>query len=275
MCGDRGAGKSSNLVRKGYDMQVDDDDNHTFTMENVCFTASQFKMALQKDFAPGTVICLDDAGLALFNRDALTRIVKEISKSLMTIRHKNPIIIMSLPFFNMLEVSARMFADLYIEIVDRDYDTNENLVKVSYIKKDYWEGNIWRPTMMKHTNVMHAKFGVAFKTPAKEFYRIKKAPVALWHAYEKYKEQELGKWDKSSLEKVMFEETALTSPIKERNSMGNRIRRTIRSSIELFIGEDKRISWLLIMRQFPNLTKHMACDIASEMNLLYSTPPKK
>jgi hypothetical protein len=198
-CGGRGAGKTYSLLKKADDLHRDKKDKKKFTINQLCFTAGQFKKRLRDDFDIGTVIALDDAGLALYNKDALTNIVKEIGKSLMTIRRKNPIILMSLPFFKMLEGHAKMFADMYVEIVDRDETLNQNLAKIQLLKKDYYSGEIYRYTMLKYETRTHPKFGVKYKVPIPEFFRIGMPRHSLYGPYEEYKKKALDAWEDESL----------------------------------------------------------------------------
>ena len=211
-CGERGGGKTYNLLKKSDDLHRTTKDKPLFRLKNLCFTATQFKRRLTEDFDEGTVICLDDAGLALYNKEALTRIVREIGKSLQTIRRKNPIILMSLPYFKLLEGHARLFADMYVEVVGRNKATNQNLVKIQLLKKDYYAGEIYRYTMLKHKTVKHYKFGITYEEPIPEFFKISKPRRSLWEPYEKYKETELDKWDAQSLARIEhYEKSQITS----------------------------------------------------------------
>ena len=86
-----------------------------FSLDRVYFSAGEFARGLAGKYPKGTVHILDDAGLNLFSREAMTRIVMDVAKILQSVRHKGPIIIVSLPYLKLLDKVARNLAECYIQ----------------------------------------------------------------------------------------------------------------------------------------------------------------
>lgn len=232
-CGERGSGKSYSLLKVGDMLHRTIKDKPLFKIKRMGFTASQFKRQLNDDYSKGTVICLDDAGLALYNKEALTRVVREIGKSLQTIRRKNPIILMSLPFFKLLEGHTKMFADLYVEIVDRDADRKQNLIKVQDLIKNYYTGDIYRQNILKYKRIVHPKFGISYGEPIPKFFRLGLPRQGLYEPYEKLKAMEMDLWDAESLKRVELEEKKSLGDSKPKVSFGE-VLKYVSENIEKF-----------------------------------------
>jgi len=157
-CGKRGKGKSMSMLAMADLLDRTHNDVPRFNMDRFCLDPKEFFMWLnapRKTMPRGTVICLDDAGLHLYKADFLVNMVKRINKTLQNIRYKNPIVMLSLPYFEMLVKDAREMSDVYIELTDRDKKAKENLGKVQKLSIAPFSGDLYRYTIVqefKHTN---------------------------------------------------------------------------------------------------------------------------
>ena len=202
--GRRGSGKSWTAMELARLLDRDRDNTPRFSVKRICYTPLQFKEWVSRtDLPVGTVITLDDAGLTLYSKEALKKVVVELGKTLQQVRRKYPILIMCIPYFTMLETHARKFADLYLEVQpNRDTETSQNLVKIQILKGDYYTGELYRYNLNKYHIVTHPKFGIDFKAEGDNIYRINKPPQSLSRAYEKERDKKLTAWDIESFERL-------------------------------------------------------------------------
>jgi len=202
--GKRGSGKSWTSMELARLLDRGRDDVPRFSVERICYTPLQFKEWISKTDLPiGTVITLDDAGLALYSKEALKKVVVELGKTLQQVRRKYPILIMCIPYFTMLESHSRRFADLYMEVQpNRDMETKQNLVRIQVLKGDYYSGELYRYNLNKYHVVTHPKFKMDFRTEGDNVYRVDKPPQSLAREYEKERDKKLTVWDKESFDKL-------------------------------------------------------------------------
>jgi len=202
--GKRGSGKSWTSMELARLLDRDRDNTPRFSVERICYTPLQFKEWISRNDLPiGTVITLDDAGLALYSKEALKKVVVELGKTLQQVRRKYPILIMCIPYFTMLESHARKFADLYIEVQpNRDLETSQNLVRIQVLKGDYYSGELYRYNLNKYSVITHPKFNIDFRAEGDNVYRVNKPSQELARAYEKERNKKLIQWDKDSFEKL-------------------------------------------------------------------------
>lgn len=119
-----GGGKSYSTISNACAMDEDFNPN-----ESIAFNARQFlKIATQPHYT-GFSLILDDAGLAAFSGDALSKEVGAISKIAQSIRHKNWQVYLNLPNLDLLAKSVRITNHYYLEPVWIDNVTEECFCK--------------------------------------------------------------------------------------------------------------------------------------------------
>jgi len=196
-CGERGAGKSWSMGYLSELLDRDINDVCRFTVERTCYSPTQFTEWLAKDDLPiGTVINLDDAGITLYSKESLKKVAIQLGKVFQSMRYKNYVILLSLPYFKMLESHVRKLSDFYIEIVGRDLASRENLAKIQQLQGEYFTGEVYRHNLIKNAELNHSKFDVDFPSLQRDFFRFKKPSVKWQHAYEKFKLEYLDYWYK-------------------------------------------------------------------------------
>lgn len=142
-CGAPGTGKSWAML---YLAKLLDPD---FSINQVAFSPLQFTRLVAGDLKRGSVIILDDAGLALFSREAMSRAVRELSKTLQSVRYKNYIILLTLPAFLLLDKSARLLSNGYFEILKIDYAKRQSIIKFYWLQSNPHTGKVYRHSPKK------------------------------------------------------------------------------------------------------------------------------
>ncbi len=148
-CGKRGAGKSWSMIGLAELLDRDQKGNSRFSLERLCFSAARFSELLAQDWPIGSVIILDDSGIALYSRDAMSKLSREITKTLMAVRYKRYILLLSLPNFSFLDKSAQKMVDYYSEIKRIDYEKEETVAKIQRIQVNSYTGKIYRHGLTK------------------------------------------------------------------------------------------------------------------------------
>ena len=119
-----GGGKSYSTMSCAYAIDPDFNPN-----ESVAFNARQFLNIATKNHYQGFAMILDDAGLAAFSGDALSKEVGAISKIAQSIRYKNWQVYLNLPNLDLLAKSVRITNHYYLEPVWIDVETEECFCK--------------------------------------------------------------------------------------------------------------------------------------------------
>lgn len=158
-----------------------------FDVNRIAFSASQFARLVSKNWPTGTTLVLDDAGLALFSRDSMTRIVKNLSKTLQSCRYKNLILLLTLPNLTMLDKSVQRILDSLIEIRGVDFKRQETIGKFYWLQSNVFSGKVYRHSPLKVVftdSIVGGKNRHVLKSP---FVRFAKPRPELILEYEKRK----------------------------------------------------------------------------------------
>ena len=222
-CARPGAGKSWSSLTWAWWLDRDSDDKPRFDIERVCFTATDFADWLRKgsQLPEGTAIILDDAGLVLYSREALSKVAIELSKAFQSMRYKNLIIILNLPSYGMLDANVRKLLYDYIEIVGRQ--SNQNLAKIQEIQLNPYSGDIYRHGIVVYKKTQHPLLKVPVIHREQDFIRIDKPPVKLVHAYEKRKKEYLDEWSEKSYRVLQTVEASQLEKSKKKMPITHRI----------------------------------------------------
>jgi len=207
-CAKPGAGKSFSSLQLAWLLDRDVDDVPRFSIDRVCFTASDFAHWLAKgsSLPKGTVIILDDAGLVLYSKQTMQKVCVELGKAFQSMRYKNLIVILNLPSYKMLEAHVRKLLYDYIEVVGRIIRRNENIAKIHALQLNPFENEIYR----------HKGLGVPIYHEVNDYFRFKKPPTKLWKAYEKKKKEYLDEWSAKSYKKLLEVEQGNVEVRKEK-----------------------------------------------------------
>jgi len=254
ICGERGAGKSYSMGELANLLDRGKDDVSRFAIERTCYSPTQFSEWVQRDDLPiGTVICLDDAGLALYSKESLTRVAIALGKLFQVIRYKYYIFLLSIPYFKMLESHARKFTDFYIEIVGRDTEKRQNLAKIQALQGEFYSGDIYRHGLSKHQKVDHFKWGMGYNVPLPDFFRFDKPNTKWCHAYEKYKEDYLLWWRKHTHAQLQMFEYKQVQALKQVGKMKfNEALARVRENLSIYLNSHNKIDYGLILTKLVN-----------------------
>ncbi len=217
-CAKPGAGKSYSSLQLAWLLDRDVDDVPRFSIDRVCFTASDFAHWLAKgsSLPKGTVIILDDAGLVLYSKQTMQKVCVELGKAFQSMRYKNLIVILNLPSYKMLEAHVRKLLYDYIEVVGRIIRRNENIAKIHALQLNPFENEIYRHNIGYVVKEKHLGLGVPIYHEVNDYFRFKKPPTKLWKAYEKKKKEYLDEWSAKSYKKLLEVEQGNVEVRKEK-----------------------------------------------------------
>lgn len=214
-CGKRGKGKSYSMMEWGRLLDRGTDDKSRFVPEDVKVDPVSFLDGLIGKYPRGKVHVLDDAGLHLYKSDALSDVLKRVSKILQNIRYKHPIILMSLPHFGQLMKDARTMTDIYIEMVAVDTKKKLAIGKIQTLKISPFTGDLYRFNLLRTETIFNRELGIHIRRKAAKFFFFNKPPPDFVEAYENYKRPVLDKINDALVNGIRIKrekETAVKKP---------------------------------------------------------------
>lgn len=169
-----------------------------FSIDRVCFSAKEFAEAIAKPWPKGTAIVLDDSGLSLYSRESMSRIVKRLTKTFMSMRYKNLCVILTLPSFKMLDLNVRSLLDAYLEMVDINFDLEKSQAKFHYLQTSAKDGKIFhhRPERVEWSRLPDG-YPLRQVKVLDSIY-IDRPPQHLIESYEEKKKGFLDKWNSAT-----------------------------------------------------------------------------
>lgn len=179
--GSTGSGKSYRDLRKAelwYKFQF----NEKFPVENICFgilnVMRRIKYLSNVKKRKGEVIIFEEAGANLGNLDFQTKVSKMFTYVLQSFRSFNLAIFFNLPFFTMLNKSARMLMHYSFESAGIDQEQGINRCRPFFHQVNQKTGKIYKKFPKTRKKGRKTKIKVfEFKKPAKyliEAYENKK-----------------------------------------------------------------------------------------------------
>lgn len=165
-----------------------------FSVENIVFSAGQFIKNIIDSKGKGNAIMFDDAGIALFRRDAMTKEVKEMAKVFQSYRFKNCITVVTLPNLKDLENVVVSVSDALINMkrIDRNEKKSKGVVK--WISVNAETGKVYKKFTSK-TIYSELANGMLIKRKMKEKYMFFGYPdKALIKSYESKKQKYLNNY---------------------------------------------------------------------------------
>jgi len=204
ICAKPGKGKSYTSLTLADLLDRTEEDIPRFSIDRVCFTALEFThwLARGSSLPKGSVIILDDAGLALYSKETMGKVAVELGKAFQSMRYKNLIVILNLPAFGFLEAHVRKLMCDYIEITEKDLSKRETLLKVQELQLAPFSGDVYRHNLRWTETTTHPYFGISVKHEVQDVIRLPKPPQRLWRAYEKKKKTILDAWSIKSHNKL-------------------------------------------------------------------------
>ena len=142
--GPTGSGKSYRDLRKA-ELWYKYHFNEEFPAENICFgVASVIKLISKGKLRRGDVIIFEEAGVNLGNLDFQQKISKMFTYVLQSFRSMNIAIFFNLPYFSMLNKSARMLMHYQFESAGIDQKIGENICKPFFVQVNQSTGKPYR-----------------------------------------------------------------------------------------------------------------------------------
>jgi len=192
------------------------DDVPRFSIDRVAFSPTEFADLVSKKWPKGTAIILDDCGLFLYSREAMTKIVRQLSKVFQSVRYKNLFLVLNLPSFTMLDSNVRKLCSAYVEPLDIDFVKEQTKAKFQYIQTNPKTGDVYfhRPEIRKR--VRHpCGYAVVENTTVNSIV-VGRPSKPLAEAYEKKKIGFLNEWNrKNAVEMRELEGGKKKAPAKD------------------------------------------------------------
>lgn len=263
-CGAVGSGKSISMAGLGYLMDRTDGESR-FSVDNIAFNAREFFDLIKKKHKIGTVIMLDDAGLAAYSGDALTREVKEISKIFQSFRSKRYCVLITLPVYTMLAKNVRLISQNYAESTFIDYANRQNILKFQQVFTDSKTGKSYFYRYIQKVVRPHFKFeNLSVKNYIKRnFIKIDAPPKDVVKQYEEIKEERLGDYYDSSADRVYKKKKEKVSAAV----MLNKRFAYIKENYSDYLDSKGRISILkILLNKEMIIPENQAREITKELN---------
>lgn len=201
-CGKRGKGKSLSMMEVGRILDRGEDDVGRFKPEHVRLDPVDFFTDLTGKYPTGKVICLDDAGLHMYKSDALSDILKRVSKVLQNIRYKQPIILMSVPYFGQIMLDARSMTDIFIEMRKVDRKKKVAIGSMQTLKTSAFTGDLYRYNILQADIQTQPKFSLKIVHWKPTPYEFNKPPDDFIKAYNAIKNPTLDKINQAHLNAI-------------------------------------------------------------------------
>ena len=207
--GPTGSGKSWRDLRKA-ELWYQYYFNKPFPVDNICFGVLQvMELISSGNLKRGEVIIFEEAGANLGNLDFQNKISKMFTYVLQSFRSMNVAIFFNLPYFSMLNKSARMLMHYKSESGGVDHQRNINKCKFFLHQINQSSGKIYAKTpKVKYNDKIRKIKKFAYKKPSKyliDAYEDKKASY-LKESTMDYTEQMRMIQDKDKLKPVKVKE---------------------------------------------------------------------
>lgn len=191
--GGTGKGKSVFSFSLARFLDINTDGTHRFDLSRVYFETEDFIASIRAKNPTGTAHVMDDAGMNLYNRDAMVKKVKDSIKVAQSMRFKNPIMIYNLPDLDFLDKSIIKLSNLLITVKGYDEVTKLTRITVQFIKKYPNNPNIYYPypiEVKKIIGMMGIEWSMNIRKKSMFFHM---APKNFVDEYEDMREQAMHK----------------------------------------------------------------------------------
>ena len=204
--GEPGSGKSYCALSLANLLDCGESGESRFSIDRVCFSASQFANLVSKKLPKGSAIIIDDAGLSLYSREAMTKIVRQISKIFQSMRYKNLLIFLTLPSLGSLDKGVRELVNGYFEPLDIDFEIEKVKCKYHRLQVNPKTGKMYyhRPS-----KIVRGFYNDGYPKTSEQVIDsiwIDKPPEDLIEKYELAKKTYLDDWNLRNLKTIRAEE---------------------------------------------------------------------
>ncbi len=262
ICGFPNSGKSLLSYALADRLDIATDRKKRFNFDRMYFDAEEFRQGITGDWPAGTAHILDDAGLNLFNRDAMAKAVKKVARTLQTLRFKNGIILFTLPALPILEKISMMLSQTYIQTNFIDVENRRTLAGVRWQVYSPTSGKHWHERPVWNQGYSKTWFGYEVK----QSYAINQiwfdAPsVEAAKKYEAYKEKRLN--EKYAADNVVSKK--LEKKSAERNEAYERAYAYVLDHSSEFLYRTRKdifLDCIQISKKFPEVSRYSIQEIA-------------
>ena len=210
--GEPGSGKSYCALALADLLDRGESGERRFSIDRVCFSASQFAALVAKKLPKGSAIIIDHAGLSLYNREAMTKVVRQISKVFQSMRYKNLLIFLTLPSLGSLDKGVRELVNGYFEPLEIDFDIEKVKCKYHRLQVNPKSGKIYYHRPAK---IVRSFYNDGYPKMADKIIddiMIDKPPIDLIEKYEAAKKIYLDNWNLVNLKTIRAEEQEKKKP---------------------------------------------------------------
>lgn len=237
-----------------------------FSVDNIFFTASDFAKWIAKPCRIGEFCIVDDAGLSLASREAMTKTLKQIAKTFQSCRYLNRGIILTVPSFDMIDRQVRGLINAYAEPTKIDFDNELTIAKFHELETDPRSGTVYHHRPKRLVWEMHPSGYPSKRPEVLNSLAFDKPPEEIVSAYEEKKRLYLNKWNKENAEVI----SAAENP--QRVIKQNRFDYyypLINNNREAYLKDGskrKQIDFSKILMKFPTAGPYVSRLIATTIN---------
>lgn len=200
ICGMPGVGKSFLACSIAHLLDRSSNNIPRFDASKIFFNGTDFaKWVATPNLPKGSFCVVDDSGLSLGSREAMTRSLRAISKTFQSCRYLNRGIILTLPSFDMLDKQIRSLVSTFAQPVKINYEKEITYFKYHRLETSPRTSKIYHHRPMRTVWTMHPTGYPLKSIRVQNSLPFAKPPQALVDDYEKAKFAYLNEWNRRNV----------------------------------------------------------------------------
>ena len=140
--GNPGSGKSYSSIR--FAELVSKKNGVEFSVDNIVFTPKEFiKLINSGNLKRGSVIIMDEAGVAINSRKWQSSINLMVNYVIQTFRHQNYVVILNAPYFDFIDTAVRKMFHMIFEMIRIDFKKGRSWTRPKVIQVNQRTGHVY------------------------------------------------------------------------------------------------------------------------------------
>jgi len=162
--GETGSGKSYAGLRLGIELDP------TFNIDRIVFSPSEFMALINGGLPSGSVIMYDECGVSMDSRTWYSVMNRMINYVLQTFRHRNLIVLFTVPLMKFMDSNARQLMHAYIVLKEIKRGEKQSYGSMYMLQHNYSLGTTYnkKPRIISGADRVRIDY-ITFKLPNKTF----------------------------------------------------------------------------------------------------------